>query len=318
MRAIRLLLLCLLMGLSGLAQAECTLSRTNAVFGQVSSFAVNASAQNTSAGLQLDCDTVLNLLTSDFVRVTYAGASSSSGTRAVLRNTTSSDQSTIPVMLCAVAGCGSELNISGIYTWSGNTLLGLLTSKRYSLPLYLRTVPGQSVSAGTWQTTLSLNVNWSICSLGVAVCLAAQTGSSTVSITVTLVVTNDCSTLTTPVLDFGSAALVSGFSDVRQTISITCTKGSVYTVGINNGNYASGGARNLANGSSRLRYEIYKGTGNDRWGVSGNERWPSGASTSQSSDGLLRTYAYTARILSGQATPPPGNYSDTLVVDVAF
>ncbi|MFX4315087.1 fimbrial protein, partial [Enterobacter sp. 63] len=33
---------------------------------------------------------------------------------------------------------------------------------------------------------------------------------------------------------------------------------------------------------------------------------------------LLRTYNYTAKVLTNQTTPPAGTYSDTLIVDVAF
>jgi spore coat protein U-like protein len=74
----------------------------------------------------------------------------------------------------------------------------------------------------------------------------------------------------------------------------------------------------MASGNNRMSYEIYKEATANRWGSSGSERWSSGASSQVSADGLLRSYNYTARVLTTQATPPAGNYSDTLVVDVAF
>ena len=37
-----------------------------------------------------------------------------------------------------------------------------------------------------------------------------------------------------------------------------------------------------------------------------------------SADGLLRTYNYTAQVLTTQTTPPGGTYSDTLTVDIVF
>jgi len=76
--------------------------------------------------------------------------------------------------------------------------------------------------------------------------------------------------------------------------------------------------RNMASGANRLSYEIYKGSTTNRWGVSGAERWASASSSQVSTDGLLRTYNYTARVLSGQSALPAGSYSDTLVVDIAF
>jgi len=135
---------------------------------------------------------------------------------------------------------------------------------------------------------------------------------------VTLTVTNDCSTITAPNLNFASAPLVKDFAPVSQTIAITCTKGSTYTVGINNGNNAVGSVRNMASGANRLSYEIYKGSTTNRWGVSGTERWASTSASQVSTDGLLKSYQYTARILATQNTPPAGSYTDTLVVDVAF
>jgi len=76
--------------------------------------------------------------------------------------------------------------------------------------------------------------------------------------------------------------------------------------------------RRMASGNNRMSYEIYKEATANRWGSSGSERWSSGASSQVSADGLLRSYNYTARVLTNQTTPPAGNYSDTLVVDVAF
>ena len=53
-------------------------------------------------------------------------------------------------------------------------------------------------------------------------------------------------------------------------------------------------------------------------GSSGSERWASASSSQVSTDGLLRTYNYTAKVLTSRATPPAGTYTDTLIVDVAF
>lgn len=50
-----------------------------------------------------------------------------------------------------------------------------------------------------------------------------------------MTVTNDCSTMTTPDVNFNSAPLVQNFPTVSQSVAVTCTKGSTYTIGINNG-----------------------------------------------------------------------------------
>ncbi|ELY7542542.1 spore coat U domain-containing protein [Cronobacter turicensis] len=294
---IRLLLVIVLSLVSLPALAECRVSGTSAAYGSQTSFVINSTVQTTTATLTLDCDAVLNVLNNDFVTLTLTGATTTSGTRATLgRSGDTTDR--IPLQVCAQSGCpsGSELAINGSYRWTGQSLLNLLTSKRYTFPIYLRTLQGQSV----------------------AVCLTPQNGTTTFTSLVTLTVTNDCSTITAPNLNFASAPLVKDFAPVSQTIAITCTKGSTYTVGINNGNNAVGSVRNMASGANRLSYEIYKGSTTNRWGVSGTERWASTSASQVSTDGLLKSYQYTARILATQNTPPAGSYTDTLVVDVAF
>lgn len=319
----RLILLLLLLGSSFQAWSACTVGTTNAAFGTVTSFAVNSTAQNTTANLLVSCDAALNLLTNDSVTLTLTGASAVATNRGAMKrtdNNTITDQ--IPVRVCGQSGCpaNSEMTIGGTsYTWSGAQLLGLLGSKTYTLPLYMQTVPGQNVTAGPYQVTLNFRVAYSICATGlVGICLTPQTGTALTTTQLTMIVTNDCSTISAPNVNFGSAPLVRSFPTVSQSIGITCTKGSTYTVGINNGSYANGSVRNMASGSNRLSYEIYKAGGTSRWGSVGAERWASSVSSAVSADGLLRTYNYTAQVLPAQVTPPGGTYSDTLVVDIAF
>lgn len=321
----RALLFLLLIMVSAPALAACRLSLGNAALGTQTSFVINNTVQSTSANLVVACDTVLNLLnTSDFVNVTMTGATYSASNRATLRRTDApAVTDALPIRLCAQSGCpaGSEIALNGSYRWSGGLLLTLLSSSTYTLPLYVYTVAGQNLSAGPYQVTLTLSVSYSVCELSVAACLSAQTGTVTLPMTVTLTVTNDCVTISAPNVNFGSAPLAKNFLPVSQSIAITCTKGSVYTVGINNGAHANGNVRNMAFGNNLMSYEIYKtGVSTGRWGMTGTERWASGNSSQVSGDGLLRTFNYTAQVLptQSQATLPAGAYSDTLVVDIAF
>lgn len=316
------ILLVLLLFIAQPVSAACTQGGQSGAFGTQSSFVINSTVQNTSTTLTLDCDTVLNLLTSDSIKMTYLGATPVvSGTRGLLRRTdVPTNPDNVPVVVCTQAACAgsSEVQVGGTYTWSGNTLLNLLASKRYSLPIYLRTVAGQNVSAGPYRVVLNLRLDWNICSLGVAACLAFQTGNGSVDIAITLTITNDCSTISAPAVNFDSTPLVQNFKSISQSIAITCTKGSSYTVGVSNGANASGNVRRMKSGNNYMSYEIYKSNGTDRWGSLGAERWASAASSGLSSDGLLRNYNYVAKVLTTQTTPPAGSYIDTLVVDVVF
>lgn len=307
------------------AQAACTVALANAAFGSLSSFTVNSTEQQTSANLVVTCDTVLSLLTAgDTISMNVLSATTTSGTRAAMKrtdNTTIPD--VIPVRVCGTSTCSNstETAVGSTYTWSGSTLLGLLSSKTYTLPIYFRSVAGQSVSAGPYQVNITLNVSYSVCAISaLGLCVGTpQTGTQPMTTQLTMTVTNDCITITAPDVNFGSAPLVSSFPTVSQSITITCTKGSTYTVGINNGaNAGSGSVRNMVSGSNSMSYEIYKGASGNRWGPTGTDRWASSIPSSVSADGTVNTYNYTAKVLSGQTTPPAGSYTDTLVVDVAF
>jgi len=318
-RALGLLVLLWLVSLPG--HAACTVSMANGSFGSLSSFTIKSTEQQTSANLVVSCDTVLNLLTSDTISMNVVSATATSGTRPALKNTAAAD--VVPVRVCGTSSCSNttETAIAQTYTWSGNTLLGLLTSKSYTLPIYFRTVAGQSVSAGNYQVSINLRISYSVCPTGLlGICLGTpQTGTVVMTTLLNMTVTTDCITISAPDVNFGSAPLVSNFLPVSQSVAITCTKGSVYTVGINNGaNAGSGTVRKMVSGNNSMSYDIYKGSTSNRWGPSGSERWASSAASSVSADGTVNTYNYTARMLSGQTTPPAGSYTDTLVVDVTF
>lgn len=309
------------------AHAACTLSGgASASFGTQSSFIINTTSQNTSSSFTVACSVVLNLLNvSDTVKLTLVSAVpvAATGARpALYRTDVPTNPDNLPVRVCGLANCASnsEITVGNSFTWGGATLLGLLTNTTYTLPVFFYSVAGQNLSAGPYQVALTFRVDWNICSLSAVACVTYQTGFGSLAPTLTLNVTNDCITISAPNVNFNSAPLVQNFPTVSQTVAVTCTKGSAYTVGLNNGVNASGSVRRMANsgGSSFMSYEIYKSNGTDRWGSSGAERWSSTTSTSVSTDGLLRNFSYVAKVLTTQTTPAAGAYSDTLIVDVSF
>ncbi|WP_312240942.1 spore coat U domain-containing protein [Pantoea sp.] len=320
-----LLLLALLSLFPLMSKAACPSPAATASFGTATTFVVNTTPSTTSTSIAVNCGagSNLTLLGTDTIVFRLTGATVVSASRGIMKRSGDTGTDNIPVRLCVDSACATELQVNGAsYTFSSASLLTLLVGSQlnFNLPVYLRTVPGQTIAAGTYNVTLNLSVTYNICTsinlLGL--CLGGQTGTNVVPIAVSIIVSNDCTTITAPNVSFGSAPLVSSFSSVSQTISVVCSKGSTYTVGLSNGSYAAGSVRNMASGANRLSYEIYKGTSSDRWGPTGTERWSSTTSTSVSTDGLTRGYSYTARILANQNTPPAGNYSDSVVVDLAF
>ncbi|WP_338573581.1 spore coat U domain-containing protein [Erwinia billingiae] len=307
--------------------AACTLPSSTASFGTVSSFAVNTTASNITANVNVNCGSgsVLSLLSTDYIRLQLASATYTSGTRATLK-TVSTGTDNIPLRTCTDAACATEIAVGGVTTTYSQAqllnLLGLGGGQNFSIPLYLRTVPGQTVAAGTYTVNLNILVNYNICTgIGaVGLCLLGnqQTGSGTIPITTTLIVTNDCTTITAPDISFGSAPLVSSFNTISQSINVICTKGSTYTVGMSNGSHAVGTQRYMTSGSNQLAYEIYQNATTTRWGPTGSDRVSSTASSALSTDGLTRTFNYTAKVLTTQATPVAGSYSDSVVIDLSF
>lgn len=326
----KLLLLCsalLLMAGALPALAACTTPTVTANFGPASSFTVNTTASTVTQSVTVNCGGgVLALLSSDKISLQLTGATAiaSSGNQGAMK--LGSDL--IPIRLCSDANCTNEMTIGGYtYPLSRSQLLGLniggTSQVIFSIPLYLRTVPGAVVAEGNYTVTLAVTVNYDVCTgigaLGLCLLGSQQTGTSTQSIVVNIAISKDCTTITAPNVNFGSAPLVSQFNTVSQSINVICTKGSTYSVGMSNGLHAVGTQRYMTSAAGgQLAYEIYQGSGTTRWGSSVTaDRVQSTAGTA-STDGLTRNFTYNAKVLTSQATPVAGTYNDTVTVDLSF
>lgn len=314
-------------------RAACTNPMVNASFGSMTSFAVNSTASTSSGSLSVNCGSaLLSLFNTDTISVQLTGSTftSASGTQAILKKVGDSSGDNIPITIClSVQSCGTPMTINAPATVFNSTQLGIFLlpgGKNFTIPLYFTTQTGQTVAAGTYTTTLTLTTYWNICTGlgigigGIQICVLNQiAGPVSLFLTVTLQVTNDCTTIVAPAASFGTAPLLSSFNPVTKTISVTCTKGSVYSVGLNDGIHAVNGVRNMASGSNLIGYDIYQSTTSNRWGSSiAAQRWSSTNASSISPNQLTRNFDYTAKILSGQTTPVEGNYTDTITVDLSF
>lgn len=309
--------------LSAQAWAACSVAATApAGFGSVSSVlvrTVSQSSSTTSAGLSCT-GSLLSLLTSaDHFYATIT--SSQSGMVGPTGDV-------ISYNLYATNNPGSAYLITRgtPYDFARNgiiDLLGLLGgSSPKTVPLFVNTIIGSNVAAGVYTETLSIYWNWSYCA-GVGAlggCLGRDTNSGTATLTVNMTVSNDC-TITAPNISFAGAPVVSAFSAVSQTLNISCTKDSAYTVGLDPGQNASGGRRRMALGSNFLAYDIFKSAGSTVWGSVGAARRSSTDAEINPGNGLgigSQVFNYNAKIYTDQATPPAGAYTDSVVLDVGF
>ncbi|WP_053061775.1 Csu type fimbrial protein [Photobacterium ganghwense] len=312
--------LLLLMAMPGIA-CELTAPTPLVQFGSVSSLTVNTAPQQSSAqphaGITCDFVSVLSVLSGDKVSVRFT----SNG--AGQMKTKADSESSLAYQIFADSALSFKYEFDQTYNFFDAGLIELfdLFGKSAEFPLYVRTQANSNLSAGVYTDHITVSWVWAYCVVSVGeICIGSNSGSAQSTITLELTVTPDC-IITAPDLNFGTAPLVAGFDPVNQTISLTCTKGSVYTVGLSDGQNSVSGQRRMAFGSDYLAYEIYKSSGTDRWGSTNGERRGSGDADggAGSPDGITpQTFNYSATILTDQATPPPGIYTDSIVVDVQF
>lgn len=111
-------------------------------------------------------------------------------------------------------------------------------------------------------------------------------------------------------VNFGSYNSLSGGSDsVNGTITVDCPSGLSYYVNRNDGSYYGGGFQsNMASGSNRIQYTLYRDASySSKWGNTNGSDGIAGVGTGGSQQ--LTMYA---RVNQGQ-TSPPGAYNDSVI-----
>ncbi|MBB3343262.1 spore coat U domain-containing protein [Luteimonas sp. RC10] len=327
------LMLCMLC-VAGAVQAQdtgsCTVTSAQADLGTTGTLALAQSPRQAAGSGGLACS-ALALLSASYIKVrlessTFQLAHGGGGP-------------SIPFTVLAQS-TGPQIGQGQEFDFSALNLLNLFSGPGGSLPLYIRTAPTPGLRAGTYTGTVNLRWYFSICTLGLGpVCAYSQSpgfvrpGLLTpinwgtgipVTVNVVLRLENDCA-ISAPPLDFGSAPLAGAFEPVVQQITVRCSAGAAYTVGIDDGQHFSAGWRRMRDDlapTQFLRYALYKGAASgERWGSVGAERRSSagaelnpGVHTGATAQG----FTYRALIDPTQPTPPPGVYRDTLRVDIRF
>ncbi|MBM7328346.1 Csu type fimbrial protein [Brucella intermedia] len=122
------------------------------------------------------------------------------------------------------------------------------------------------------------------------------------------------------VLDFGTLNNLDDKDHDQQTaagsgIDIQCSKGILYRIGLDPGLHRFAPAiRQMTNGSSFIRYTLYKDSARQEWWGSLDQ--PLNV-LSAIGNGVVQSYPVYGRIPK-QATPAAGAYSDTVIVQVTF
>jgi spore coat protein U-like protein len=151
----------------------------------------------------------------------------------------------------------------------------------------------------------------------------AQAGTATSNLTVQITITASC-TINAATLDFGSNAgttLVATNIDASTTVSVTCTNGSPYSIGMDNGANVSGSQRRMKSGANFLNYNLYVDAGR-------TNAWTTAASNSTctsanscflgSGSGSAQSVSIYGRVPSTGSAPPTGTYTDTVTMTITY
>ncbi len=296
------------------AHAACSVSAAEAIFAPSSSFAVQqGNVAPTSAGAGLRCNgSVITILGSNSSRATMTSANNFHLAKGAekIRYTVSADPDQSFVF-----------PQGGTIDYFNPQLLSRLTIRNggtFAPQMHARLAGVANVPAGVYADTLTLQWNWTVChGIGLGgICVLSESGTGTATIQVSIVVAADCR-IAALALSFGSAAFVSQFAEVTQTIRADCTKDTAFSVSLTAG--ANGSARPwraMRDGNGNiLRYNLYRADGSTIWDESNPLASPikgTGALTPST------PFTYRARIDAGQASPPAGAYSDVISVLVSF
>ena len=151
----------------------------------------------------------------------------------------------------------------------------------------------------------------------------AQAGSTTANLTAQITVTASC-TINAATLTFPSTPgtnLLTAAVTASTTVAVTCTSGSPYSIGMDNGANFSGGTRRMATGGNYVNYGLYVD-------AAYTNPWTTGASNSTcttTNDCYLGTGTGASQSISiyGQVpitatAPPSGTYSDTVTMTITY
>jgi len=136
--------------------------------------------------------------------------------------------------------------------------------------------------------------------------------TATAQFSVTATIVKDC-TVSATNLAFGN--YTGAVNNSTSTVSVTCTNGTTYTVGLSPG-LATGATvtnRSMQNGSALLHYGLYSNSGHTtNWGNTSATNWVTGTGS-----GSAQTHTVYGQIPAAQYVTP-GSYTDTITVSVAY
>jgi spore coat protein U-like protein len=153
--------------------------------------------------------------------------------------------------------------------------------------------------------------------------IVAQAGTSTATLSVSIVITASC-TINPATLVFASTAgtsLIATAVNGSSSVSVTCTNGSPYSIAMDNGANASGSQRRMISGGNFLNYNLYVDAAHTLpWSTAINSTTctTSGDCFLGTGNGSAQSINIYGVVPTTASAPPAGTYTDTVTMTITF
>ena len=194
-------------------------------------------------------------------------------------------------------------------------------SMPFSVTMYGRVLGGQTgVTPGAYTNIYApgdtrVTVNAPVSSTPPGTCNTSPSGNLRFPFIVSANVVNKC-TITASPLNFGSSiGLLTTAVNANTAISVQCSVGSAYNVGLNAGVNGGGNinARKMLLGGNTVSYQLYRDLARTQvWGSTIGTNTVAGTG-----NGNTQNLTVYGRV-PAQTTPPAGTYNDIIVVTVTY
>lgn len=161
----------------------------------------------------------------------------------------------------------------------------------------------------------------SLCGLAYS---SAQAATATANLTVQLTITASC-TINSATLDFGSNAgttVATTATDATSAVSVTCTNGSPYAVGMDNGANFSGTRRmRIGATANYVNYDLYTDAPRTvPWTTAAtNSTCTTGSQcVTGTGNGSAQSLSIYGRVPATVTAPTPGAYADTVLMTIIY
>jgi spore coat protein U-like protein len=154
-----------------------------------------------------------------------------------------------------------------------------------------------------------------IAGLAATGCNPALSATSTANLAVQMTLNASCTFYAATIVIFGSQSALGANVDANSAIAINCPRGTAFTIGLDKGQGAGAtyAARKMTSGANTVTYSLYLDSARTKvWGETDGVDTFSGTSAS-----FGATCPVYGRV-PAQASPAPGNYTDTVKITVTY